>query len=108
MSAPSPAIAPVVAVEAPRPVPVARPAGVAIVARERLASQHLLVPGAPVGVLAEEFRLIERQVLLPARAVKGGAGAVRSRMVLVCSAHPDEGQNFRATTPGISIAPEKK
>src|SRR3546814_4626777 len=98
MSAPSPAIAPVVAVEAPRPVPVARPAGVAIVDRERLASQHLLVPGAPVGVLAEEFRLLPRQVLPTAPAVKGGAGAVPSRMVLVCSANPAEGKTSRYRT----------
>src|SRR3546814_17686013 len=58
-------------------------------------------------LLAEEFRLIKRQVLLTARAVKGGAGDVRSRMVLVCSANPDEGKTFSATNLAISLAAEK-
>ncbi len=94
---------------APEPVvrpraPIAFSEDVAPVDRERLTEQNLLVPGAPVGALAEEFRLIKRQVLLTARAVKGEA---RSRMVLVCSANPDEGKTFSATNLAISLAAEK-
>jgi exopolysaccharide/PEP-CTERM locus tyrosine autokinase len=97
---------------APEPVvrpraPIAFSEDVAPVDRERLAEQNLLVPGAPVGALAEEFRLIKRQVLLTARAVKGEAGDMRARMVLVCSANPDEGKTFSATNLAISLAAEK-
>ncbi len=38
-----------------------------------LAENGLLVPGAPIGVLAEEFRLVKRQLLLTARRLARAA-----------------------------------
>ena len=38
--------------------------------RARLIERGMLVPGAPIGVLAEEFRLVKRQLLLTARAIE--------------------------------------
>jgi exopolysaccharide/PEP-CTERM locus tyrosine autokinase len=66
----------------------------------------MLVPGGPVTPLAEEMRLVKRQLLLTARAV-AGADAQRARMILVCSANPDEGKTFCAINLAISMAAEK-
>ena len=71
--------APSVPVRAPEPID-----------RVRLAERGMLVPGGPVTALAEEFRLVKRQLLLAARE----GDAARSRSVLVCSAQPDEGKTF--------------
>ncbi len=70
----------------------------------------MLVPGGPITALAEEFRLVKRQLLLTARAVaaKDGARAAdRARMILVCSAQPDEGKTFCAINLALSMAAEK-
>ncbi|MFX5351267.1 hypothetical protein ABTD19_17720, partial [Acinetobacter baumannii] len=57
----------------PKPArPVARQghlAGAATIDRVMLAERGLLVPGAAVGALAEEFRLVKRQLLATARSV---------------------------------------
>ncbi len=75
--------------------------------RALLAERGLLVPGAPIGVLAEEFRLVKRQLLLTARAVRKTAGD-RSRTILVCSANPNEGKTYCAVNLAISIAAERE
>lgn len=70
----------------------------------------MLVPGDRVTALAEEFRMVKRQLLLTARAVaaKDGAKAAdHARMILVCSAHPDEGKTFCAINLALSMAAEK-
>lgn len=74
--------------------------------RASLSKLGMLVPGGPVTPLAEEFRLVKRQLLLTARAV-AGADAQRARMILVCSANPDEGKTFCAINLAISMAAEK-
>ncbi|OYY89156.1 MAG: exopolysaccharide biosynthesis protein [Sphingomonas sp. 28-66-16] len=87
--------------------PTPRPVGTsAAVDRGRLAEQGLLVPGAPVGVLAEEFRLVKRQLLLTARAVHATEGD-RSRTILVCSANPNEGKTFCSLNLALSMAAER-
>lgn len=111
------------AVEAPRaplvrpePVAVAQPAqepsarrGVAI-DRKKLADHGMLVPGATVTALAEEFRLVKRQLLTTARQIRAGGGEGaddRSRMILVCSAKPNDGKTFCAINLALSMAAEK-
>lgn len=69
--------------------------------RERLAERGMLVPGAAVSALAEEFRLVKRQ-LLAAREPGG-----RPRSVLLCSAQPDEGKTFCAINLALSLAAER-
>lgn len=87
--------------------PIARRAlGPGAVDRNLLATQGLLVPGAPVGVLAEEFRLVKRQLLLTARSVKATQGD-RSRTVLVCSANPNEGKTYCSLNLALSLAAER-
>ncbi|OYX39103.1 MULTISPECIES: AAA family ATPase [unclassified Sphingomonas] len=87
--------------------PIARRAtGPGVIDRNLLAVQGLLVPGAPVGVLAEEFRLVKRQLLLTARTVKATQGD-RSRTVLVCSANPNEGKTYCSLNLALSLAAER-
>lgn len=74
--------------------------------RGRLAAAGMLVPGGPITPLAEEFRMVKRQLLLTARGV-AGVDADRARMILVCSAQPDEGKTFCAINLALSMAAEK-
>lgn len=70
----------------------------------------MLMPGAPIGPLAEEFRMVKRQLLLTARAVAAkdtAKAADRARMILVCSAQPSEGKTFCAINLALSMATEK-
>ncbi len=74
--------------------------------RTRLAAGGMLVPGGPITPLAEEFRMVKRQLLLTARGV-AGVDADRARMILVCSAQPNEGKTFCAINLALSMAAEK-
>lgn len=73
--------------------------------RRKLADQGMIVPGAPASVLAEEFRLVKRQLLLTARKLRDEPA--KARTVLVCSARPDEGKTFCAINLGVSLAAER-
>ena len=78
--------------------------------RAALKAGGMLVPGGPITPLAEEFRMVKRQLLLTARAVAAKEtvrAADRARMVLVCSANPDEGKTFCAINLALSMAAEK-
>jgi protein-tyrosine kinase len=111
VAAPAPVRAPAepvaeVPIVPPRtPVPVPRGAGVAI-DRALLAEHGLLVPGAPIGPLAEEFRLVKRQLLTTARQVRADSADL-SRTILVCSARPDDGKTYCAVNLAISMAAER-
>ncbi len=107
-SANVPPLQPMFAEPQPRvPAPTQAPRGmVGAIRRDLLAGQGLLVPGAPVGVLAEEFRLVKRQLLKTARAVKA-AGGDKSRTILVCSANPNEGKTFTSINLALSMAAER-
>ena len=85
----------------PTPAMPARPAEP--IDRERLAERGMLVPGGAVSTLAEEFRLVKRQLLIAARE----GDAPRSRSILVCSAQPDEGKTFCAINLALSLAAER-
>ena len=88
------------------PFPVASSGELAVIDRALLAEQGLLVPGAPIGALVEEFRQVKRQLLQTARIVKRADGD-RSRTILVCSAKPNDGKTFCAINLAISMAAER-
>ena len=71
--------------------------------RARLKHAGMIVPGAPVTALAEEFRQIKRHLLGTAREDAGDKG----RSILVCSARPNEGKTFCAINLALSLAAEK-
>lgn len=108
-TAPEPAPAP----SLPRQEPIA-PAATgrrsAPIDRTALAEAGMLVPGGPINSLAEEFRMVKRQLLLTARAVAAkdtAKAADRARMILVCSAQPNEGKTYCAINLALSMAAEK-
>ena len=108
-SAPPPRVAPVA--EAPL-VPVSHagvspPGDVAVVDRAMLTTNGLLVPGAPVGALAEEFRLVKRHLMVTARTLRQ-KDATRARTILVCSAKPNDGKTYCALNLAISMAAERE
>ena len=79
-------------------------ASVVTIDRTLLAEAGMIVPGGSVSVLAEEFRLVKRQLLLTARKLSDPA---KARTIAICSARPDEGKTFCALNLGISMAAER-
>jgi len=110
---PAPIVEPVsdapLKVEAPADfTPIRVPSGdAAVVDRAMLAANGLLVPGAPVGALAEEFRLVKRHLMVTARTLRQ-KDATRARTILVCSAKPNDGKTYCALNLAISMAAERE
>ena len=95
---------------APAPQPAPRTARrQAPIDRIALREGGMLLPGGQITAMAEEFRMVKRQLLLTARTVAGqdAKAADRARMILVCSAQPDEGKTFCAINLALSMAAEK-
>lgn len=99
------ALEPVIVQTAPVDTPIlAEPAGPrrhAMIDRDNLAAQGFILPGGQVTALAEEFRLIKRQLLLELREHK------LPRSILICSAKPNEGKTFCAINLALSLAAER-
>jgi exopolysaccharide/PEP-CTERM locus tyrosine autokinase len=74
-----------------------------IIDREELREAGFILPDAPVSALAEEFRIVKRQLLLGAM----GGEIENGRMILVCSAQPNEGKTFCAVNLALSLANER-
>jgi exopolysaccharide/PEP-CTERM locus tyrosine autokinase len=74
--------------------------------REALREAGFVLPDAPVTGLAEEIRIIKRQLLLGANG-KAGVPDEKRRSILICSAQPDEGKTFCAVNLALSLASEK-
>jgi len=75
--------------------------------RLMLAEKGMIVPGAPVGPLAEEFRLIKRQLLITRERLTEAGERDKARSVLVCSARPGDGKTFCAINLALSMAAER-
>jgi Mrp family chromosome partitioning ATPase len=78
--------------------------------RLMLAQKGMIVPGAPIGPLAEEFRLVKRQLLVTRERIGQAAGngdETRARTMLVCSARPGDGKTFCAINLALSMAAER-
>ena len=78
-----------------------------IVDRDKLREAGFIVPDGPVTGIAEEFRIIKRQLLLAAKGSQKSRPVPRGERILICSAHPDEGKTFCALNLALSIAAEK-
>ncbi len=74
--------------------------------KARLRDEGFILPDAPVGTLAEEFRLVKRQLLLRSGRDEQMV-TPKDRMVLVCSAQPNEGKTFCAVNLALSLASER-
>ena len=69
----------------------------------RLRERGYIDPHGQASALAEEFRIVKRQILEAAR--HGGSGY--ARRVLVTSPHEDEGKTFCAVNLALSLAAER-
>lgn len=87
----------------PRPVDVPE----VIVDRGQLAQAGIAFPSDERSRLAEEFRVIKRQVLATAQKNQANDGARCARLVLVTSAKPLEGKTFVAANLALAIASER-
>jgi exopolysaccharide/PEP-CTERM locus tyrosine autokinase len=74
--------------------------------REGLREDGFILPDAPVSGIAEEFRIVKRQ-LLQAASGKTGIAQDKRQTILVCSATPNEGKTFCAINLALSMASEK-
>lgn len=72
--------------------------------RDALVEHGFLVPGAPISGLAEEFRIIKRELQAGLRV--GDEGSHDGKVVLVASAHPGDGKTFCAVNLALSLAAE--
>ncbi|HEV2864895.1 MAG TPA: exopolysaccharide biosynthesis protein [Allosphingosinicella sp.] len=87
------------------PAPVSRH-GVAAIDRTKLAEAGFVVPDAPVTGLAEEFRLIKRQLLASIER-RMSLPEDKRRSVLISSAQSGEGKSFCAINMALSLAGER-
>lgn len=78
----------------------------AVVDRQFLRESGFIVPGAPPSALSEEFRLVKRQLLLAAFGGHNSQPASSGRLILICSAQPNEGKTFCAVNLALSMASE--
>ncbi len=69
--------------------------------RARLADHGLIDPDSNAGALAEEFRIVKRQLL------RAGTSLAHGRRILVTSSQPDEGKTFSVLNLAISLAAEQ-
>jgi receptor protein-tyrosine kinase len=73
---------------------------------EALREQGFILPDSPTTSIAEEFRIIKRQLLMNAMA--SGTNAIKNgNLILVCSSQPNEGKTFCAINLALSIASER-
>ena len=72
----------------------------------RLVERGMIVPGSPVTGIAEEYRIVKRELI---RNIVGGPGRPvmrRGHRVLIASANPGEGKTFSAVNLALSLAAE--
>jgi protein-tyrosine kinase len=71
-----------------------------------LRDSGFILPGAPPSGLSEEFRLAKRQLLLQAFGGRNSEPLEKGRLMLVCSAQPNEGKTFCSVNLALSMATE--
>jgi protein-tyrosine kinase len=71
-----------------------------------LSDAGFIVPGAPPSPLSEEFRLVKRQLLLCAFGGRNTPAGEKGRLILMCSAQPNEGKTFCSVNLALSMATE--
>lgn len=86
--------------------PPERTIGTARVDRETLRGAGFVLPETAESGIAEEFRIIKRQLLL-ATGGKTGIAEDKRQTILVCSGRPDEGKTFCAVNLALSLASER-
>lgn len=74
--------------------------------RERLSELGMVVPGAPVTGIAEEYRIVKREIIRNFSGAGNRAVVPRGNRLLIGSANPGEGKTFSAVNLALSLAVE--
>ncbi len=88
------------------PVQRSKPTRKAEIDLVTLADAGMIVPGAPPSPLSEEFRIVKRQLLINAFGGRNAPALEKGRLILTCSAQPNEGKTFCSTNLALSMATE--
>jgi len=92
--------------EVARAAPAIVPARQGKIDRERLAAHGMVVPGAPVTGIAEEYRIVKRELIRNFSGAANRPVVPRGHRVLIASANPGEGKTFTAVNLALSLAVE--
>ena len=107
--------APAVEAAAPKPSPrkdIAKAAPAVVPTRQstidraRLAAHGMIVPGAPVTGISEEYRIVKREIIRNFSGTANRPVVPRGHRVLIASANPGEGKTFSAVNLALSLAVE--
>ncbi len=74
--------------------------------RDRLAARGMVVPGAPVTGISEEYRIVKRELIRNFGGTGNRPILPRGHRVLIASANPGEGKTFSAVNLALSLAVE--
>jgi protein-tyrosine kinase len=89
-----------------RPVSRRGPGVARSIDRQLLAEAGFIVPDEPVTGLAEEFRLVKRQLLASIER-RASLPEEKRRSILITSGKPDEGKSFCTVNLALSLAGER-
>ena len=70
--------------------------------RARLAATGMIVPGAPVTGISEEYRIVKREIIRNFAGTANRPVVPRGHRVLIASANPGEGKTFSAVNLALS------
>jgi exopolysaccharide/PEP-CTERM locus tyrosine autokinase len=92
--------------EVVRAAPAVVPTRQGTIDRDRLAARGMIVPGAPVSGISEEYRIVKRVIIRNFEGAPGRPVLPRGHRVLIASANPGEGKTFSAVNLALSLAVE--
>lgn len=103
---PAPAPTPAPRKDVAKAAPAVVPSRQGTIDRERLAARGMVVPGAPVTGIAEEYRIVKREIIRNFAGTANRPVVPRGHRVLIASANPGEGKTFSAVNLALSLAVE--
>jgi len=89
-----------------RAAPAIVPARQGKINRDALAARGMVVPGAPVTGISEEYRIVKRELIRNFSGTANRPVVPRGHRVLIASANPGEGKTFTAINLALSLAAE--
>lgn len=102
----APTVKPSLRKEVARAAPAIAPARHGSIDRDRLAARGMIVPGTPVTGIAEEYRIVKRELIRNFAGTANRPVVPRGHRVLIASANPGEGKTFTAVNLALSLAVE--
>src|SRR3546814_489305 len=89
-----------------RAAPAIVPTRQGTIDREGLAARGMIVPGAPVTGISEEYRIVKRELIRNFAGAANRPVVPRGHRILIASANPGEGKPFSAVNLALSLAVE--